>query len=1009
MALTQKIFKCQKCFYSDSVDVRRAENTIYKYLHQVNCRKCKNQWLVCTIHNMRWDYRHYFRAKNHLKEIDHSSYGNTPCFASNLVSTNITNKNDISTDSVDNDFLNDNNSDSNESEASQYNNDCIDLFKVATRPIDLQGYDKNMRRFIECDHIKAGNGIRRLIACAFAMNQDADYLSISVPEVQFHLKASLFCHTLSASQKTQFWQICNMMSSTFFSSMQNMNKDLVTRPPTSTNDVERFYTSRTTSIGKNIPIPHIEEVDDHAYVSIKECVRHFLCFEQHIDGMLINKVSNNYLNIISASKGVCIAPISDDIRRSVKANIGPLLSPLIIYVILWSDDFEPNNVKQHKKSTWIKTVTFAPPYGFQTSPSHTYVIALGAKNLDHELINHYFQKELKELQVPTYMYCKATQSNIPIVVYPLAISADRPERSSLNSMLGHNGSNTRRWRYSAYVNPLITKACISCMVQRIHALSSNANISINNACTSCCDWNFDHHLMSFPKPKEYPKVQHKNSPPPPIGREVEGVQNLYPIEITYAKLIQGVQYSFFNSYHQTWNQGNTVSYLKALGLTSKFAKENIYNVANQCSKIANFDETTLFDYINYPVLWKSDLLLHQCIDTPMHHLFQGIVKSVMDLTNDWLSSKDGPQYKDFGDHVNDSLLELHDLGIDWCRAEKFMSGRNYSLGGWQAEQFVAFARFSLIVYASIRDVVSDDEVGIDEHECMIQALLCLLCRLMSDDIINSNELTEYVKCFLSAMDTFEYVAYSMNGAPPCWFRKSNFLSLLNLPFQIQRFGNLRYYWEGSRERSIQQIKPFLINMRYTASYYKTKLKQMFIVQTLKQMEENFSLFDSEEEQHIMNPTTYDRYGSFKVYSHTTDLISTIEKKSILSCIVMTSALTGNNIYICQKNVQSSSCRLHTVVFDDDNGFNKCGMWYAPITIIRSKAYTNVRKMEIQSMSTDFGILCPCISKNNAYNNCYAMFTKEWKYRSKFGSISFAALSSNLFLSIFRKRGDNVYE
>ena len=218
------------------------------------------------------------------------------------------------------------------------------------------------------------------------------------------------------------------------------------------------------------------------------------------------------------------------------------------------------------------------------------------------------------------MYCKATNSNIPIVVYPLAVSADRPERSALNSMLGHNGTNTRRWRYSAYVNPLVTKACISCMAQRIHKLSS-FNVNSVNTCTICCDWNFNDSKMCLDKPDNYPKKQHEKSPPPPTGREVLNTNNLFPIEITYAKLIQGVKFSFFNCYHQTWNQANTISYLKALGIKSKFAKENVYDVANQCYKISNFDESTLFDYIELPVHWKSDLLLYQCIDTPMHHLF----------------------------------------------------------------------------------------------------------------------------------------------------------------------------------------------------------------------------------------------------------------------------------------------------------------------------------------------------------------------------------------------------
>ena len=93
---------------------------------------------------------------------------------------------------------------------------------------------------------------------------------------------------------------------------------------------------------------------------------------------------------------------------------------------MWSDDFEPNNVKQHKKSTWIKTVTFAPPKHYQTSSTHTYIIALSSKHTNHKIINHQFHQELQKLKSPTYMYCRATNTNIPVVVETLAVSADRP-------------------------------------------------------------------------------------------------------------------------------------------------------------------------------------------------------------------------------------------------------------------------------------------------------------------------------------------------------------------------------------------------------------------------------------------------------------------------------------------------------------------------------------------------------------------------------------------------------
>lgn len=234
------------------------------------------------------------------------------------------------------------------------------------------------------------------------------------------------------------------MVSTFYTPLRNNTNECSTSVPMSSSDVDRYYLNISTSIVNNIPIPSTVESNDHACVSVKEAIQHFLAFETNIDGMLAEKTSHDYKNIISASSSMTSSIESDLIRSKVKSNVDiSVLSPLILYIIVWSDDFEPNNVKQHKKSTWIKTITIAPPKHCQTSSNHTYIVALGAKTISHEIVNHYFNQEVNDLKRPTYMFCAATNCNIPIVVDILAVSADRPERSALNFMLGHKDGDIR--------------------------------------------------------------------------------------------------------------------------------------------------------------------------------------------------------------------------------------------------------------------------------------------------------------------------------------------------------------------------------------------------------------------------------------------------------------------------------------------------------------------------------------------------------------------------------------
>ena len=163
------------------------------------------------------------------------------------------------------------------------------------------------------------------------------------------------------------------------------------------------------------------------------------------------------------------------------------------------------------------------------------------------------------------MYCKATNCNIPVVVETLALSADRPERSALNCMLGHNGLTSRRWRFAAYVSKYKLRSCVLCREKRIRHLCSN-RIFCNDNDPCCNDWNYTHANMGVPPPKDYPNKQHPNSPLPPVGREVINVELLYPIELSYDVLTQAVQFSFFNFYHEMWTKSELMVYLKSIGI-----------------------------------------------------------------------------------------------------------------------------------------------------------------------------------------------------------------------------------------------------------------------------------------------------------------------------------------------------------------------------------------------------------------------------------------------------------
>ena len=994
MSYSTALTKCRNCRNTKENIITLCKNKIYKPLHEVQCSKCNDIWLICVFHKKRFAHRSYFRAKQHLEEIDHSSA---------LKSLSVTSSsNSVNTSFIDENSVFDDNSgiinDINEKEAvdfpevdschvSEYVDDCYRIFESNHTTINLKDYNNVTKRYFECDTIVKGDGIRRIVACAFKMNLNSNYSEVSLEEAKYHIKSTLFTFNLTSTQKEQFASICHQMASTFYSSVTNIDGNPSTSPPMTTIDIDRYYLNISTSIANNIPIPNVIESYEHACVSIKEAIQHYLCFQTYIDGMFIEKPTKNYKKIISTSSSMTSSNASDIIRSRLRSAVDTSnVSPLILYVIVWSDDFEPNNVKQHKKSTWIKTITIAPPPDCQTSSRYTYIVALGSKSLDHETVNFYFNQELNELKMPTYMYCKATNSNIPIVVDVLANSADRPERSALNFMLGHNGITSRRWRYSAYINTKKTKSCSNCMLRRVESVRTSSFTARDTFPTCCCDWDFQNPGMKVEKPSEYPTSEHPKSPKPPPGREVKNIEFLYPIELSYEHLIQGAKYSFFNCYHRMWNKTSTVTYLKSLGINEKYAVDYIYDTALTCRSIVNFDESSLYNHLTFPVLWTSSSTLDQCIDTPMHQIFQGVVKSIVEETADWLTRKYKPQYKAFGDMVNSMLSKIHDVGVDWCRMERLLKGRTYSMSGWQAEQYIAFARCMLVIYASIRDIVGDDETGIDEHECMIQSLICFISRMMNDEGICFNEHTDYIKMFLSCCDMFENITYNLNEQNPFWYKKGNFLSLLNLPSQVQKFGSLKNFWEGSRERSIQQIKPYLIKTRSTSSFYKTKLQKMYIAQTMQ------NIHDDMMDDEISNVQTYERYSAFVMYSYSQDISDLISDMNVLSGIVIEHESARDKFYICQRMRDSDFCAMHEIKFDDEEGFNKCGIWYTPIEIKDSPSYVEMSKEKIQNLVIDYVLLLPCISEHEILNRCYTVLSRSWKARTTASKLAFPSIS-----------------
>eukprot|EP00957_Ditylum_brightwellii_P034176 2590018-Ditylum_brightwellii.AAC.1 len=190
------------------------------------------------------------------------------------------------------------------------------------------------------------------------------------------------------------------------------------------------------------------------------------------------------------------------------------------------------------------------------------------------------------------------------------------------------------------------------------------------------------------------------------------------------------------------------------------------------------------------------------------------------------------------------------------------------VGGLQ--KFSAYARVMPILLGTFGTSVMSSIAGLDDFNRMTQAAYATISCLMAIPVVDITEMLGCIKTFLSTMDMFETTVWHQHKKTHFW-DKANFISLLNLPEQIDCFGPLQLYWEGSHEHYIQHVKPVLKNMRQTSSYSKTKMEEVYKETTASLLTEKYCF-----------NITYQKYKSLKLYNAINDIAGLISSRKLLA-------------------------------------------------------------------------------------------------------------------------------
>ncbi|EJK68844.1 hypothetical protein THAOC_09946 [Thalassiosira oceanica] len=568
----------------------------------------------------------------------------------------------------------------------------------------------------------------------------------------------------------------------------------------------------------------------------------------------------NPINGCKAARDI-LERLREDSSRPFAIRIG--------LMIFWSDGFQRAYVKQKDNNVWILTVTFLNTVKNSRSKFHTYCLAVGKAGADNSSIVENVLRELEEVEKARSLYCGRTNKIVKCQFAALSYSSDRIERHKLLSTI-QLGTFGLRWGWAGMVSSSVP-TCNSCFRSKF---TPNGRWG---GCADCTDWGCEQAYQELETIQHYPKfeVGGPSSPAAPSDRTVNETHHI-PKEQSNEWIREGLIYAFYNCTHgetrsgvgagYRWHKYVAEAYLRSMGIGGSLLKSFWANVK---ANIAN--SSAGLDFIPYVHSDSCLLKMPAFINSPMHLVMHGVATDSMEIVHKHLTKLQ--KLSTFETFANRYLQEIERFRLGYCRT------RRLPKTFWLAEDILGLTRIMPCVYGlAFADNLKLTSSESDHHTKTMRSVLQLLNSLhvMVSTLMSPTKSTDIgaikksINIFLSCTHRACHFVYGQGDK--MWASKGNFLSLLNLPKQIELYGPVRWYWEGSSEAHIHEIKPHLVeNLRKTPSYFAAKLSLIFkrkLISWIRKTREGDSN-DSEE--------TYRQSKRFYRYAEIDDLRAKLDE------------------------------------------------------------------------------------------------------------------------------------
>ena len=532
-----------------------------------------------------------------------------------------------------------------------------------------------------------------------------------------------------------------------------------------------------------------------------------------------------------------------------------------------------SNKKNRSNGMWILTVSIMSEKNNGKHTKNTYVISMGRKGDDHNVIEDELSESVIKFNSNNEKWYSSPRHNykkMKVRVHFFACLGDSPEKYTVCRITRGNGTYTCRWGHSIDIKQVKDSipSCNKCRTNLLDICKNSGVIPIDT-CNDCADWEFYSNGKSlfFEPPAKYPLncamlVDKKLFP-----RRINSSFLRKICDHAHNNMVNGLwTKAECESYLKVYglnedlreniiNNGDNIFLYNSIDSMTESNKK--FYVNDRRKRPRQYEKYPL------PKVWFHPMGIESFIDAPMHLLFLGVMKDVHRNTMAWCKQLniESMSMRHFSAYFN-SLFEMK---LEWLKIIPIGEG---SFSGWVSENWLAYARIMKWLYSIIggtyqtktestipKDIpqrrwlmkhnkewlkkrglntagsalelrervatyMNDQNCptelpkkhgGTLEHmKSYWYALHSLIanCMYLHPDTEIISETKVYIKIFLNSVHDLD--RYLNDGNQKyCWYSSWNYITLLNVPETLKKFGSFQNLWEGATvgEGILKDVKP----------------------------------------------------------------------------------------------------------------------------------------------------------------------------------------------------------